>query len=181
MAGADVTVSADTRRLAGLDGLMVPGVGAFAPCMDQLEATGALEFITRWHQTGRILLGVCVGHQVMFGQGTEHGVVRPGLGLLPGAITRLPAARLPHMGWNRVAAPASSALLRGLDGEWFYFVHSYAALVSPPDAVVSTAEHGGVEFVAAVETDNLTTTQFHPEKSGAAGARLLRNWLGSIG
>lgn len=181
LAGADVTVSARAADLAAQRALVVPGVGAFAACMEQLESTGALDLIAEWHLAGRPLLGICVGHQVMFQRGTEHGVHRSGLGLWPGVVEQVPADRLPHMGWNRVAAPASSALFEGLGGEWFYFVHSYAALVSPPDALVTTAEHDGVSFVAAVEKDNLTTTQFHPEKSGAAGARLLGNWLRSIG
>jgi imidazole glycerol-phosphate synthase subunit HisH len=135
-------------------------------------------------ERGRPALGICVGAQILFDYGDEHGVVTKGLGLLPGGVTRLTAERVPHMGWNTVAAPAPSVLFAGLPPDArFYFVHSYAAWPVPAlaetGAVVSLTDHGGA-FVAAVERGPLCATQFHPEKSGDAGATLLRNWLETL-
>ena len=178
-AGADVTVSSDPGELRRQDRLVVPGVGAFAACMAGIDAVRGRELITRWLADDRPLLGICVGHQIMFDSGTEHGVSVPGLGILQGSVEQVPARRLPHMGWNEVQAPSGSQLFTGIEGERFYFVHSYAALQPPSDAVVTTAKHQDSTFVAAVEKGSLSTTQFHPEKSGAAGLQLLRNWLGS--
>ncbi len=144
--------------------------------MAGLRAAGGNELIRDWAAAGRPLLGICVGHQVLFASGIEHGIQAEGIGLYPGIIEALPAARLPHMGWNTVAAPEDSVLFRGVHHERFYFVHSYAALTSPACAAVTLATHE-VPFVAAIERDNVASTQFHPEKSGAAGAALLRNWL----
>lgn len=172
-----MSVTSDHSVLARQDALVVPGVGAFAACMAGLEAVGGRELVSDWVDTGKPLLGICVGHQVLFERGTEHGVDTPGLGLHPGAVEQLPARRLPHMGWNHVEVPAGSRLFDGLTGQRFYFVHSYAVLGPPAGALVTTAGHEGSVFVAAVERENVSSTQFHPEKSGAAGARLLRNWL----
>ncbi|MGV8846847.1 imidazole glycerol phosphate synthase subunit HisH [Tessaracoccus sp.] len=177
LAGAVVTVTADLDELRRQDRLVVPGVGAFAACMRGIDAVGGRELITGWLAEERPMLGICVGHQILFQTGSEHGVATPGLGILAGTVQSLPTRRLPHMGWNEVEAPVGSALFAGLEGERFYFVHSYAVLEPPHGALVTTSEHGGVAFVAAVEAGSLSTTQFHPEKSGAAGARLLRNWL----
>lgn len=177
LAGADVTVSSDSSVLKGLDRLVVPGVGAFAACMAGIEAVGGRELMAGWLAEGRPLLGICVGHQIMFERGTEHDVPTAGLGMLPGTIEALPARRLPHMGWNEIKSPEGSRLFRGIENERFYFVHSYAALTSPGAALVTTSQHEDVSFVAAVEQGSLSTTQFHPEKSGEAGVKLLRNWL----
>ncbi|WP_431943686.1 imidazole glycerol phosphate synthase subunit HisH [Micromonospora marina] len=183
-AGADVTVTDDLAAAASADGLVVPGVGAFAACMAGIEALGAGPVIADRVAAGRPVLGICVGMQILFGHGEEHGVVTKGLGLLPGGVTRLPARRLPHMGWNTVRPPAGSTLFAGLPaGTRFYFVHSYgvtdpAALVES-GATVTTAHHGA-DFVAAVERGPLSAAQFHPEKSADAGAALLRNWLGTL-
>ena len=179
LAGATVTVSRDAAELQRLDRLVVPGVGAFAACMTGIEAVGGRALITGWLAEDRPLLGICVGHQIMFERGTEHGVETVGLGLLPGTIETLPARRLPHMGWNEITSPEGSGLFRGIEDERFYFVHSYAALTSPDAALVTTSRHEDVTFAAAVEQGSLSTTQFHPEKSGAAGVQLLRNWLSS--
>lgn len=181
VAGADVVLTADLGQLGRCSGLVVPGVGAFGACMDGLEALGSTEFIRAWASSGKPLLGICVGHQVMFDHGTETQPTRAGIGLFEGGITRLPVRRCPHMGWNQVDAHPESRLFRGLGRAWFYFVHSYACLEPVPSARSSHAEHEGVQFVAAVEQDNVATTQFHPEKSGAAGALLLRNWLLTLG
>ena len=177
-AGADVTVTADPDRARSADGLVVPGVGAYAACMAGIDAVDAGPVIRDRVESGRPVLGICVGMQVLFDAGDEHGVVTKGLGLLPGEVRRLRAPVLPHMGWNTVAPPAGSVLFAGLPaGTRFYFVHSYAA--TSTDGLVTVAEHGE-RFVAAVERGPLWATQFHPEKSGDAGARLLRAWLGTL-
>jgi glutamine amidotransferase len=177
--GADVTVTADAAVVANADGLVVPGVGAFAACMAGLRAVGGVRVVHDWVASGRPLLGICVGMQVLFDAGVEHGVESAGLGVLPGRVERLTAPILPHMGWNTVTVPPGARLFAGLDpGTRFYFVHSYAA--HKADGLVTWAEHGE-PFVAAVERGTVSATQFHPEKSGDAGARLLANWLEQVG
>ncbi|MFG2055850.1 imidazole glycerol phosphate synthase subunit HisH [Micromonospora sp. NPDC048930] len=183
-AGADVTVTDDLTAAAEATGLVVPGVGAYAACMAGIEALGAGPVIAERVAAGRPVLGICVGMQVLFEHGDEHGVVTKGLGLLPGGVTKLPAQRLPHMGWNTVHAPAGSTLFAGLpDDARFYFVHSYGvtdvAGLAAAGAAVTTAEHG-TDFVAAVERGPLSAAQFHPEKSADTGAILLRNWLRTL-
>ncbi|MET8045077.1 imidazole glycerol phosphate synthase subunit HisH [Micromonospora sp. NPDC005215] len=183
-AGADVRVTDDLAAAAAADGLVVPGVGAYAACMAGLEALGAGPVIAERVAAGRPVLGICVGMQVLFEHGDEHGVVTKGLGLLPGGVTRLAATRLPHMGWNTVRAPAGSVLFAGLsEQDRFYFVHSYAmgdpAALAAAGAVVTTARHD-TDFVAAVERGPLSAAQFHPEKSADTGAALLRNWLATL-
>ncbi|WP_200209751.1 imidazole glycerol phosphate synthase subunit HisH [Micromonospora coerulea] len=183
-AGADVTVTDDLTAAAEAEGLVVPGVGAFAACMAGLEALGAGPVIADRVAAGRPVLGICVGMQVLFAHGDEHGVVTKGLGLLPGGVTKLPAERLPHMGWNTVRAPEGSVLFAGLPADSrFYFVHSYGvndvAGLAAAGATVTTAHHG-TDFVAAVEWGPLSAAQFHPEKSADTGAALLRNWLASL-
>jgi glutamine amidotransferase len=183
-AGAAVTVTGDLAAAEAAAGMVVPGVGAFAACQAGLDALGAGPVIAARVAAGRPVLGICVGAQVLFEYGDEHGLVTKGLGLLPGGVRRLIADRVPHMGWNTVTAPAASVLFAGLPPEpRFYFVHSYAArpddALTGSGALVSTTDHGG-PFVAAVERGALSATQFHPEKSGAAGAALLRRWLGSL-
>jgi len=181
--GADVVLTADAGVCEAADGLVVPGVGAFAACMAGLEAVDGPRIIRDRLAAGRPVLGICVGHQVMFAGGVEHGVWAAGVGVLPGVVEHLRARRLPHMGWNTVDAPPGSRLFAGVGHERFYFVHSYAVRQADwPDGVrVTWAEHGGDRFVAAVEHGALSATQFHPEKSGDAGARLLRNWVATLG
>jgi glutamine amidotransferase len=177
-AGAEVTVTADLTLAAEAEGLVVPGVGAFAACMAALHEVKG-ETIVGWRlMRERPVLGICVGMQLMFEWGLEHGEKTAGLGVLPGSVTRLEAPVVPHMGWNTVDVPAGSALFHGIERERFYFVHSYAAR-AVPDALVTTSEHGS-RFVAAVEKGALSATQFHPEKSGDAGAQLLANWVGTL-
>jgi imidazole glycerol-phosphate synthase subunit HisH len=182
-AGADAEVTADQRAAIDADGLVVPGVGAFAACMAGLRAVGGEQLIAKRLAAGRPVLGICVGMQVLFEAGVEHGERTAGCGCWPGVVDKLTAPVLPHMGWNDVRAPAGSVLLAGLgDGAMFYFVHSYAARQAPPRAgrpVVTWATHGE-PFVAAIEDGPLMATQFHPEKSGDAGARLLANWLETL-
>lgn len=176
-AGAEVVVSADHAVLLRQDGLVVPGVGAFEACMAGIQRVGGDELIRAWVQAQRPLLGICVGHQILFAAGHEHGTHTRGIGIYDGEVTALPALRLPHMGWNTVAAPERSVLFAGIEHERFYFVHSYAASHGPADALVTTAQHESSTFVAALERGSVSSTQFHPEKSGAAGARLIANWL----
>jgi glutamine amidotransferase len=183
-AGASVELTADRATAEAADGLVVPGVGAFAACMAGLRAVQGPRTIGRRLAGGRPVLGICVGMQVLFARGVEHGVETEGCDEWPGVVERLQAPVVPHMGWNTVDVPAGSRLFAGVEGERFYFVHSYAArswdLVTDGHTtapLVTWAEHGGDRFVAAVENGPLTATQFHPEKSGDAGAALLRTWV----
>jgi imidazole glycerol-phosphate synthase subunit HisH len=173
--GASVVV---TSSPVEADGLVVPGVGAFAACMAGLSRVDGAGSIKAALDAGRPVLGICVGMQVLFETGLEHGVETPGLGLLSGRVEQLQAPIRPHMGWNVVDAPTGSTLFAGIaGGTRFYFVHSYAAHDS--GGLVAKAHHGE-DFVAAVEHGLVSATQFHPEKSGDAGATLLSNWLGTL-
>jgi len=187
-AGASVTLTADFDTALAADGLVVPGVGAYAACMEGLRAVKGDRLIGRRLAGGRPVLGVCVGMQVLFARGVEHGAETDGCAEWPGTVDRLDADIVPHMGWNTVEAPAGSRMFDGVGDQRFYFVHSYAArswdLVTNDRTaapLVTWAEHGGDRFVAAVENGPLWATQFHPEKSGDAGAGLLRNWIGTLG
>jgi len=180
-AGAEVTVTADTAAALAADGLVVPGVGAFAACMAGLRAVGGDEVVTKRLASARPVLGICVGMQILFSEGVEHGQRTAGCGVLPGVVQRLTAPVLPHMGWNTVRAPAGSTLLAGLgEGTRFYFVHSYAVTEIPPAPALTATTRHGQDFVAVVEHGPLTATQFHPEKSADAGIALLANWLGML-
>jgi glutamine amidotransferase len=177
--GADVEVTADVDAAMNADGLVVPGVGAFEACMTGLRQIGGEKIIAQRVALGRPVLGVCVGMQILFARGVEFGVESTGCGQWPGAVIRLDAPVIPHMGWNVVDAPADTGLFKGLDPDTrFYFVHSYAAQQweGSPDAKLTWATHT-VPFLAAVEDGPLAATQFHPEKSGDAGASLLGNWV----
>lgn len=179
--GAEVTVTSDRDLALTADGLVVPGVGAFAACMEGFDAVGGREVVEQRLGVDAPVLGICVGLQIMFDLGVEHGQETKGMGLLPGAVRRLDADVLPHMGWNTVAAHPDSLLLTAIDpDERFYFVHSYAGPVEVGDAVVSTATHGRSTFAAVVERGELRATQFHPEKSGDTGARLLETWVNEL-
>ena len=177
--GARVELTSDPQRAAAAAGLVVPGVGAFASVMDGLRAGGAVDVIRERHAAGRPLLGICVGLQVLFASGSEHGVTSAGIGLWAGEVTRLHAPVIPHMGWDTVAPPADSAMFAGIGDERFYFVHSYAAHTAPAGVRTTTTVHGE-PFVAAVEDGSTWATQFHPEKSGDAGLQLLANWLETL-
>jgi len=186
-AGAEVTLTADRRLAQDCDGLVVPGVGAFRACVEGIRAVRGDEVIGRRLAGGRPVLGICVGLQVLFEHGVEHGDDAAGLGEWPGVVERLQAPVVPHMGWNTVDVPAGSRLFAGVEDERFYFVHSYGVRTweletkgrtRPP--LVTWAEYGGDRFVAAVENGPLSATQFHPEKSGDAGARLLTNWVAGL-
>jgi glutamine amidotransferase len=177
--GAAVEVTADLDAAAAADGLVVPGVGAYEACMAGLRGIAGERVIAERIAAGRPVLGVCVGMQILFARGVEFGVESNGCGQWSGAVTRLDAPVIPHMGWNVVAAAPRSALFNGLDADArFYFVHSYAAQrwEEGPEALLTWATHG-VPFLAAVEDGPLAATQFHPEKSGDAGAAVLSNWV----
>ncbi|WP_277675437.1 imidazole glycerol phosphate synthase subunit HisH [Saccharopolyspora rectivirgula] len=185
--GADVEVTSDKHAALEAEGLVVPGVGAFAACMEGLRRAEGDKIIDRRLAGDRPVLGICVGMQVMFERGVEHGVQADGCGQWPGAVERLQADVLPHMGWNEVQPAEGSVLFAGIEpGTRFYFVHSFAARkweMEPSESLepakVTWAEHGE-PFIAAVENGALSATQFHPEKSGEAGAQLLRNWLNNL-
>lgn len=188
--GAQVELTADRTACLEADGLVVPGVGNFHACMRGLRKVDGPALVDRRLSGGRPVLGICVGHQVMFESSSEPSVgpPQPGLAQWPGTVDRLPAQVVPHMGWNTVQVPTGSALFAGVEDERFYFVHSYAAqqwTLHPTGAfeavapLVTWSQHGA-PFVAAVENGPLSATQFHPEKSGEAGARLLRNWLDTL-
>lgn len=177
--GAEVEVTSDRAAALAADGLVVPGVGAFEACMNGLRAINGDSIIAERVAAGRPVLGVCVGMQILFSRGVEFGVQSTGCGQWPGAVTRLAAPVIPHMGWNVVDAAPGSRLFKGIDADTrFYFVHSYAAQIweGDPSALLSWASHC-VRFLAAVEDGALCATQFHPEKSGDAGAALLANWV----
>jgi glutamine amidotransferase len=179
--GAEVVLSADPRIAAAADGLVVPGVGAFAACMEQLRAVDADQIITERIAAGGPVLGICVGHQILFSQGVEHGVPTPGLGVYPGVVAQLTTPRVPHMGWNEVSPNPQSQFFTV--ARRYYFVHSYAALNRsdcPVDAAVAWTNHDGVDLVAAVEHGPVVSTQFHPEKSGSVGLGFLRSWVRSV-
>ena len=187
--GVDAALTSDHRQALEADGLVVPGVGAFGACMEGLRAVGGDRVVLERLRAGRPVLGVCVGEQVMFDSGSEHGQTTDGLGLVGGDVAPLDADVVPHMGWDTVEAAEGSLLLRGVGSERFYYVHSYAAhraeakdlsglgLDLGEEQRVGWCEYGRGRFVAAYERGPLFATQFHPEKSGDAGSELLRNWL----
>ncbi|RSX54281.1 imidazole glycerol phosphate synthase subunit HisH [Bifidobacterium goeldii] len=190
--GVDATLTSDYRQALEADGLVVPGVGAFGACMEGLRHVSGDRVIMDRLRAGRSVLGVCVGEQIMFDQGNEHGEQASGLGLIGGTVDLLDADVVPHMGWDTVEAPADSVLLNGVADERFYFVHSYAACSATPKDLsseyidlgdeerITWCTYGRSRFIAAYERGPLFATQFHPEKSAEAGAQLLRNWLATF-
>ncbi|MDE0573306.1 imidazole glycerol phosphate synthase subunit HisH [Demequina sp. B12] len=193
--GARVVLTDDRVIAENSDGLVVPGVGAFEAVMQGLKQVRGDQIVGRRLAGGRPVLGICVGHQVMFERGVEHGVEAEGLDQWPGVVERLRSPVVPNMGWAPVEVPQGSALFAGIEDERFYFVHSYAAREFPlgttedtgrfaaPLVTWSEAGRQGESdrFVAAVENGALMATQFHPEKSGEAGLQLLRNWIATLG
>lgn len=185
-AGAEVSLTSDAKALLESDGMVIPGVGAYAAVMRKLSEVSAASIVDKRLAASRPVLGICVGMQVMFSSGLEHGEETLGLGQWPGVVSKLEAETLPHIGWTAVEPDGGSELFKGIEGERFYFVHSYAAKnweldvqapFIPPK--LSWAEHGE-RFLAAVENGPLSATQFHPEKSGEAGLELLRNWTKTL-
>ncbi|WP_062203167.1 imidazole glycerol phosphate synthase subunit HisH [Demequina salsinemoris] len=192
--GAEVQLTADRDVAMNADGLIVPGVGAFAAVMEGLKEARGDQIVGRRLAGGRPVMGICVGLQVMFSKGVEHGVESEGLDQWPGTVELLQVPVVPNMGWAKVEPPEGSVLFDGIADERFYFVHSYGAREFPLGTtedtgrfrapLVTWSEAGTVEqpdrFVAAVENGALMATQFHPEKSGEAGLALLRNWVESL-
>ena len=192
--GAHVTLTSDRTIAENADGLVVPGVGAFAACMEGLKAARGDQIVGRRLAGSRPVLGICVGMQVMFDRGVEHGVEAEGLGQWPGVVELLRAPIVPNMGWARVEPPEATTLFNGVEDERFYFVHSYGARDFPLGTTEETGRFAAPlvtwsqagsgpqsdEFVAAVENGPLSATQFHPEKSGEAGLTLLRNWIATL-
>jgi glutamine amidotransferase len=179
-AGKDVVVTSDRAIALQAEGLVVPGVGAFAACMKGLNAVDGAAIVRERLAKERPTLGICIGMQIMFSQGTEHadGTPHAGIGVWDGTISQLAAPILPHMGWNTVEAASTSTLFDGVEGESFYFVHSYAAKKAV-GTIPAWSTHGE-KFLAAVEDGYISATQFHPQKSGAAGLALSKNWVESL-
>ena len=178
VASPNVVVTRDAKVCAQASALIVPGVGAFAACMEQLIAVGGAEIIANRVAKALPIFGICVGMQILFESSNEKKETQ-GLGVLPGKVSELKAPVLPHMGWNTVTSAQNSKLFKGIEVQSFYFVHSYAAKTSVPNAI-NTITNYGEDFLAAVEKDFVTATQFHPEKSGAAGAKLIANWVKTL-
>jgi len=179
-AGKDVVVTSDRKVALEADGLVVPGVGAFAACMNGLNAVDGGDIVRERLANDRPTLGICIGMQILFSQGTEHSEtnLHAGVGIWDGIVSKLDAPILPHMGWNTVETSSDSILFKGIETESFYFVHSYAAKVAVGNTQAWTTH--GEKFLAAVEDGYISATQFHPEKSGAAGLALIKNWVGSL-
>ena len=177
-AGASVELTADPEKVLRADAVVLPGVGAFGDCMKKLSDRGMDAACREVYRSGKPFLGVCIALQVFFDSSEESPGVE-GLGLLPGGVTRFKAEglKVPHMGWNELSVARAHPVLDGLDGEDFYFVHSYYPVPEEPSDVLGTSEYGTV-FCAAAGRENMAAVQFHPEKSSRAGLKLYENFLG---
>lgn len=175
--GRKVTLTSDSDVAASADALVVPGVGAFGACMSGLKSVNGDQIIASRKAAGKPTLGICVGMQIMFDQGVEHGFFE-GVGALGGVVEKMTAPVLPHMGWNTVQVHGASKLFKGIEKESFYFVHSFAVKFSNFNNYTTTDYFG--EFISSVEDGAISATQFHPEKSGAAGLKLISNWVESL-
>ena len=178
--GKDVVVTSDRKVALEAEGLVVPGVGAFAACMKGLNAVDGAAIVRERLVKERPTLGICIGMQILFSEGTEHSEAgsHTGVGVWEGTVSTLAAPILPHMGWNTLETDSNSVLFKGVESESFYFVHSYAAK-NAVGKMQAWSTHGE-KFLAAVEDGYISATQFHPEKSGAAGLALIKNWVGSL-
>ena len=176
-AGRDVLITSDYEVALNADGLVVPGVGAFAACMQGLLSIRGDQLVRERMALKRPTLGICVGMQILFAHGVEHGD-HNGVGIWDATVEKLDAPILPHMGWNTVIAGAGTSLFKGVEDQSFYFVHSYT--VKKKVGAVATLSHHGEDFLAAVEDGVIAATQFHPEKSGDAGLALIKNWVDGL-
>jgi len=178
--GQEVVVTSDRRTALDADGLVVPGVGAFAACMQGLKSISGDEIIRERISKERPIFGICIGMQILFTSGSEQAKAKPhdGVAIFKGEISQLRAPILPHMGWNTVDTPTGSTLFEGIEDQSFYFVHSYAAKESVGQ--LQSWSTYGERFLCAVEDSYVSATQFHPEKSGSAGLKLIKNWVQSI-
>lgn len=179
-AGAQATITGDARVAGRHDALVVPGVGAFGSCLANLRAAGLVDLLERWIAARRPVLGICVGMQLLYARSAEEPDTR-GLGLLPGRVERFgEGARVPHIGWNTVTAVGDEPALAAIDGRRCYFVHSYFAVPADDAHVVGVTQYAGETFPSVVREGSVLGTQFHPEKSGDVGARLLGAWVGAL-
>ena len=178
--GHDVVVTSDANVAFEADGLVVPGVGAFAACMNGLNAINGSEILRKRVSSERSVLGICIGMQILFSHGNEHadGAPHSGVGIWDATVSKINAPILPHMGWNSVETAKDTVLFNGIEDESFYFVHSYAAKKEVGKQQSWTTH--GERFLAAVEDGYVSATQFHPEKSGSAGLALIKNWSNSL-
>jgi len=178
--GAQVVVTRDRNVALAAKGLVVPGVGAFAACMRGLESVGGDEIVRERKTAGNATLGICVGMQILFRDGDEHAdqSLNTGVGIWQESISKISAPVLPHMGWNTVEINGNSTLFKGVEQESFYFVHSFAAKKAVGSVQAWTTYNE--KILAAVEDGSVSATQFHPEKSGAAGLKLIKNWVESL-
>jgi glutamine amidotransferase len=178
--GVDVVVTADRAVALEADGLVVPGVGAFAACMQGLRTVDGASIIRERIANERPVLGICIGMQILFQEGSEHAESgnHAGVGVWEGEVSSINAPILPHMGWNSVESDPNSRLFKGVAGESFYFVHSYAAKKAV--GKMQGWSFHGEKFLAAVEDGYVSATQFHPEKSGDAGLALIKNWVSAL-
>jgi imidazole glycerol-phosphate synthase subunit HisH len=184
-AGAESSITSDPAAAIAADVLVIPGVGHFGTCSRRLRERGLEDVVRTFVAAQRPVFGICVGMQLLY-EGSEESV-EPGLGLLPGRVERFPAdAVVPHMGWDVVDASAGPSgtvqegVLAGVDGRYCYFAHSYFAVPTDETHVLARCDYGGVSFPCVVQEGSVIGTQFHPEKSGAVGARFLAGWLGSL-
>ena len=175
--GKEVVLTSDYDVALNADGLVVPGVGAFAACMQGLAGVRGDQLVRERISLKRPTLGICVGMQILFARGVEYGN-HTGVGVWNATVEKLDAPILPHMGWNTVSVDSGSTLFKGVENESFYFVHSYA--VKQKVGAISAMAHHGEDFLASVEDGVIAATQFHPEKSGDAGLQLIKNWTDSL-
>ena len=178
LSGHQTIVTSDPNICLEAHGLVVPGVGAYGACMQQLFAAHGDGIIQERVTLGRPLIGICVGMQILFSSGTEKGG-HAGLEIFEGSVSQIQAKILPHVGWNNVQSAADSQLFKGVEDESFYFVHSFAAKIEVPNAINSWCTYNET-FLAAVESEIVSAVQFHPEKSGSAGAKLISNWVRTL-
>jgi imidazole glycerol-phosphate synthase subunit HisH len=178
--GQEIVVTSDKAVALEAEGLVVPGVGAFSACMNGLNGVDGGAIVRERLAKERPTLGICIGMQILFSQGTEHSetTAHAGVGIWDGVVSKLDAPILPHMGWNTVETNPDSILFKGIESESFYFVHSYAAKISVGKTQAWSTH--GEKFLAAVEDGYISATQFHPEKSGSAGLALIKNWVRSL-